>query len=191
MEKFLATGDLQLLIDALIAKGYEVVGPTLQQEAIVYDRIARVEDLPRGWTDDQQPGRYRLARRSDNACFGYVVGPHSWKKYLFPPLTTLLRSQKTAAGWKFDTPPDIQPPLAMLGIRACELAALAIQDRIFMGGDYVDPIYAGRRQRLFLVAVNCTQAAATCFCVSMDTGPRCTSGYDLALTELAAGSAPS
>jgi ferredoxin len=37
------------------------------------------------------------------------------------------------------------------------------------------------------VAVNCTQAAATCFCVSMNTGPRCTAGFDLALTELAEG----
>lgn len=187
MELFLPTDDLQSLIDALLAKGYEVVGPAVQQEAIIYDRIARVEDLPRGWTDDHQPGQYRLKRRSDNACFGYVVGPHSWKKYLFPPLTTLLRTQKTADGWNFEAPRDDQPPLALLGVRACELAALAIQDRIFMGGDYIDPLYAERRKRLFIVAVNCTQAAATCFCVSMNTGPRCTSGYDLALTELAEG----
>ena len=187
MEQFLATSELQLLIDGLIAKGYEVVGPTMQQEAIVYDRIAHMEDLPRGWTDDQQPGRYRLAHRSDNAYFGYVVGPHSWKKYLFPPLTTLLRSHKAADGWTFETPPDEPPPLALLGVRACELAALAIQDRVFMGGDYIDPIYANRRKRLFIVAVNCTQAAATCFCVSMDTGPRCRSGFDLALTELNSG----
>jgi formate hydrogenlyase subunit 6/NADH:ubiquinone oxidoreductase subunit I len=187
MEQFFATSELQALIDALIARGYAVVGPTVQQEAIVYDRIARVEDLPRGWTDEQQPGHYRLARRGDNACFGYVVGPHSWKKYLFPPLTALLRTQQTAEGWNFEIPPDDSPPLALLGVRACELAALAIQDRVFMGGDHVDPIYAERRRRLFIVAVNCVQAAATCFCVSMSTGPRCRSGFDLALTELDSG----
>ena len=34
------------------------------------------------------------------------------------------------------------------------------------------------------MAVQCTQAAATCFCASMGTGPRAQSGFDLALTEL-------
>lgn len=38
-----------------------------------------------------------------------------------------------------------------------------------------------------VIAVNCTQAASTCFCTSMNTGPRCTSGFDLAFTELQDG----
>ena len=71
-----------------------------------------------------------------------------------------------------------------LGVRACELAAIRIQDRVFVGGDYVDSTYQKRRQRILIIAVNCTQAAETCFCTSMDTGPRCTDGFDLALTEL-------
>src|SRR5208283_1340658 len=33
-------------------------------------------------------------------------------------------------------------------------------------------------------AVNCGQAGGTCFCVSMQTGPKADSGFDLALTEL-------
>jgi hypothetical protein len=37
---------------------------------------------------------------------------------------------------------------------------------------------------LFLLAVNCSQAGGNCFCASMETGPKATSGYDLALTEL-------
>ncbi|HEX5103153.1 MAG TPA: 4Fe-4S dicluster domain-containing protein [Pirellulaceae bacterium] len=187
MEQFFETRGLQALIDVLKGNGYTVVGPTIQQAAIVYDRIEKVDDLPRGWTDDQKPGQYRLHRRDDEASFGYVVGPHSWKKYLFPPITTLLRSQRTAEGWSFEAPVDEAPPFALLGVRACELAALAIQDKVFTGGCYVDPVYAERRRRLFIVAVNCTQAAETCFCVSMKTGPRCHSGFDLALTELATG----
>ena len=42
MEQFLAMSDLQSLLDGLIARGYRVVGPTVQQEAIVYDDITRV-----------------------------------------------------------------------------------------------------------------------------------------------------
>jgi ferredoxin len=185
--RWLARADLQSLIDALIGQGYEVIGPTIDQEAIVYDRIVSVDELPRGWTDEQEPGKYRLARRDDEAVFGYVVGPHSWKRFLFPPHATVATADRTPEGWKMGTPDDAAPKYAFLGVRACELAAIRVQDRTFLEGPYVDPIYAARRKQALLIAVNCTQAAATCFCTSMGTGPRCTSGYDLGLTELEDG----
>ena len=187
MEHFLTLKQLESLLGELRGEGYGIVGPTIDQGAIVYGEITSVDDLPRGWTDEQSPGHYRLKQRDDGAFFGYVVGPHSWKKYLFPPHVALLRTQKTGDGWNFETPPHNAPKLALLGVRACELAAIAIQDRVFMGGEHVDPLYAERRANLFLIAVNCTQAAATCFCVSMETGPHCKSGFDLALTEIDGG----
>ena len=79
------------------------------------------------------------------------------------------------------------PPMAFIGVRACELRAIAIQDRVFLEGQQVDPVYAGRRAGAFLVAVNCGTAAGTCFCVSMQAGPKAESGFDLALTELMDG----
>ncbi|HVX62719.1 MAG TPA: 4Fe-4S dicluster domain-containing protein [Pirellulales bacterium] len=185
--RWLARADLQSLIDALIGQGYEVIGPTIDQEAIVYDKIVSVDELPRGWTDEQEPGKYRLARRDDEAVFGYVVGPHSWKRFLFPPHATVATADRTPEGWKMGTPDDAAPKYAFLGVRACELAAIRVQDRTFLEGPYVDPIYAARRKQALLIAVNCTQAAATCFCTSMGTGPRCTSEYDLGLTELEDG----
>jgi len=163
------------------------VGPTVDQEAIVYDRIRSTDDLPRGWTDEQSPGRYRLVRRDDEAWFGFVVGPQSWKKYLFPPVATLLTSQRTEAGWRMEAPATEAPRYAILGARACEVAAIAVQDRVFAGGAYVDPLYVARRANLFVIAVQCTQAASTCFCSSMGTGPACQRGFDLALTELPHG----
>ena len=77
-------------------------------------------------------------------------------------------------GWQMRDVPDDEPPYAFLGVRACELAAIAVQDRTFMHDQYVDPIYRRRRERALIIAVNCTQAASTCFCTSMNTGPRCT-----------------
>ncbi len=181
---FLPKDAFQSLLDCLIAADYTVLGPTLSQNAIVYDEIRRVDELLRGWTDHQEPGKYRLQKREDDAYFGYVVGPHSWKKYLFPPVTKVGSATRVELGWKLDTPKPQPKKLAFLGVRACELAALAVQDRVFTGGTYVDPHYQTQRENLLLIAVNCTQAASTCFCTSMNTGPRCTSGYDLGLTEL-------
>jgi len=185
--QFLPRDGLQSLINELSGDGFSVIGPTIDQGAIVYAEIESVDDLPRGWTDRQQPGEYRLERRDDDAYFGYVVGPHSWKRYLFPPLTTVATADRTEDGWHLATPDESAPQYAFLGVRACEIAAMKIQDRVFTGGPYVDPVYQKRREAAFIVAVNCTNAAPTCFCTSMNTGPRCESGFDLALTEVAAG----
>ncbi|MDA1013792.1 MAG: 4Fe-4S dicluster domain-containing protein [Planctomycetota bacterium] len=184
---FLPRVGLQELISQLTGDGFSVIGPKIDQGAIVYDEINSVDELPRGWTDRQEPGQYRLERRDDDAYFGYVVGPHSWKRYLFPPLATVATADRTDDGWTLSTPAEPTPRYAFLGVRACEIAAMKIQDRVFTGGAYVDPIYQRRREAAFIVAVNCTMAAPTCFCTSMNTGPKCESGFDLALTELADG----
>lgn len=176
------------LIRELTRRGYEVVGPTIRQGAIVYDRLASVDDLPRGWTEHQEAATYRLERRHDERYFGYTVGPQSWKQFLFPPVAVVATATETETGWTSRQEDHGEPPrFAFLGVRACESAAIAVQDRVFLQENYSDPIYRARRERAFFVAVNCTQAAATCFCASMNTGPRCTSGFDLALTELDSG----
>lgn len=181
---FLNRDAFQSLIDALHADGYDVIAPKVTQEAIVYDEIASVDDLPAGIGDEQRPGHYRLVDRDDAYLFDYVVGPHSWKKYLFPPMQPLSAGQKAEGKWTFQQAPLDTTKRAFLGVRACELAAIAIQDRVFLSEPYVDQGYRSRRENSLLIAVNCTQAASTCFCHSAETGPECQSGFDLALTEL-------
>ena len=175
------------LFAALTRRGYAVVGPTVRDGAILYDTLASPEQLPAGWTDEQDGGRYRLNKRSDAALFGYVVGPHSWKKFLFPPEQRLMRAHRTAEGFEVLPEPMAAPKLALLGVRSCELHAIAIQDQVFLGGKFVDPSYQARRENVFLIAVHCGQAGGTCFCVSMNTGPKARSGFDLALTEILDG----
>jgi pyruvate-ferredoxin/flavodoxin oxidoreductase len=82
----------QHLLDVLQDDGWDVIGPTVRDGVIVYDSIQRSEDLPQGWTDEQEAGRYRLKRRDDDAWFGYAVGPHSWKKVLHPAVLRLFFS---------------------------------------------------------------------------------------------------
>jgi ferredoxin len=161
------------LIGLLIRDGYEVVGPRLEQGAIIYAQVRSAQDLPIGWTDRQAAGSYRLERRDDEAYFGYAVGPHSWKKYLFPPVLQLWQAQRTASGFTFHEEEDDPPRRAFLGMRACELHALAVQDRVFINREkqFTDPHYAKAREGLFLIAVECEHPGGTCFCASMGTGP--------------------
>ena len=84
-QRVIARADLDQLLAAIARRGFRLIGPTVRDGAIVYDDISTSADLPAGWTDEQDGGHYRLRRRDDEALFGYAVGPHSWKKYLFPP----------------------------------------------------------------------------------------------------------
>jgi sulfhydrogenase subunit beta (sulfur reductase) len=175
---------LDQLIAALQSRGYQVIGPAVRDGAIIYDVVEKISDLPVGWTDEQEAGHYRLQRRNDEALFGYAVGPQSWKKYLHPAEVRLMTAERSGHSFRIlnnETPP---PRRAFLGVRACELAAIAVQDRVLKGDHFVDPIYAARRDGTFIVAVHCTKAVSTCFCTSMNTGPRAQAGYDLAVTEL-------
>ena len=175
------------LIGALAGRGYRVLGPTVRDGAIVYEDLESAEDLPVGWKDVADAASYRLERRDDEARFGYAVGPHSWKQFLFPPKIRLWQAQRGAEGFEIEEEPLEDAPLALIGVRACELHAIAIQDKVFLGGSFTDRDYAARRKDAFIVAVNCFEPSGTCFCVSMGTGPKAGAGYDLALTEILDG----
>ncbi len=175
--------DLQGLIERLLYLGYRVVGPQVRDGAVVFDDLDDVRQLPIGVLDVQDGGTYRLREDPQAGYFDFVVGPHSLKNFLFPPRETILELTRSSGSWRAQPPATAAPPLAALGVRACDLHALDIQDRVFLRGAYVDPAYRARREQLFLVAVNCRRAAATCFCHSMKTGPEVRTGVDLALTE--------
>jgi sulfhydrogenase subunit beta (sulfur reductase) len=186
--RVIAPQAMDTLIRLLSEDGYEVVGPTRREGAILYDRLHGMDDLPAGWTDEHAPGRYHLRERADRALFGYVVGPHSWKKYLFPPRETLVRvRRRDDGGFETENGESSPPRRAFIGVRPCELAAIDVQDRVFLGQAVRDRAYGARREGIFLVAVNCAEPGGTCFCASMDTGPRAKAGYDLALTEVIEG----
>ena len=180
----IARDDLQALIDALSGRGYQVLGPTVRDGAIIYDNIARTQDFPVGWTERQEAGRYHLEHRDDGALFGFAVGPQSWKRFLHPPVISMWTARKGDDGNFAIDASDDPPKFAFIGVRACELSAIAVQDKVFCDGPYPDVTYAGRRRDAFIVAVNCGEAGGTCFCVSMQTGPKAETGFDLALTEL-------
>jgi len=170
------------LLASIQSAGYRIVGPTVRDGAIVYGDIRSETDLPIGWTDRQEAGQYRLERRSDDALFGFNVGPHSWKKYLFPSHERLWTATRAGTSFEVRSESDGARPLAFLGVRACELAAIAIQDKVFVGYS-ADPGYATRRTHALRIAVQCGQSGSTCFCVSMGTGPGIRNDHDLALTE--------
>lgn len=185
---FLPDDRLQDLLDALNRAGYRCVGPKLKDGAILYEPLDSAADLPLGVSDEQAPGRYRTSATGSRRRFAWANGPQALKPFLFAPRETLWRATRRPDGrLEFQRTEPERRPLAVIGARACDIAALDLQDRHFLQEPHPDPAYASRREDLFIVAVHCSHPAATCFCASTGDGPRATYGYDIALSELDVG----
>ena len=175
---------VDVLIGILARRGYIVIAPTVRDGAIVLGEVEQVADLPVGWTDEQEAATYRLHQRDARSLFDYAVGPYSPRRFLSEPRRTLWSARRTEDGFELavdETPP---PRYAFVGVRACELAAVAVQDKVLRDGPHPDPAYSRAREQAFFVGVNCAKPVATCFCTSMGTGPAISVGHDLAVTEL-------
>jgi len=176
---------LDALVKTLGAQGRTVIGPTVRDGAVVLAEVASADQLPFGWGTEVEAGRYRLVPRADGAAFAHTTGPQSWKAFLHPEREKLWSAERSADGHlSVVAEHPVQPSYAFLGVRPCDLRAIAIQDRVLTGGRYADTGYRERRTGAFLVAAECTEPGATCFCVSMGSGPGADAGFDLALTEL-------
>ncbi|MXM64715.1 4Fe-4S ferredoxin [Streptomyces sp. HUCO-GS316] len=176
---------LDALVSALASQGRTVVGPTVRDGAIVLAELTTAAQLPYGWGVELDAGRYRLVPREDGAAFAHSAGPQSWKSFLHPARERLWSADRTPEGGLSFTPQEPEAPsYAFLGVRPCDLRAIAIQDRVLAGGRYEDTGYGMRRRRALLIAAECTEPGGTCFCVSTGGGPAADAGYDLALTEV-------
>lgn len=164
--------------------GFRVIGPRVDQGALVYREIDGVDDLPQGLVDEQSPGRYRLIANGSSRHFSWANGSSGIKPFIFAPRERLWRVDRDANGIHFRPLMNIAPRTAVLGVRACDLAALILNDAHFLRNEFPDPYYRIRRENLLLIAVNCSHAAPTCFCVSTGDGPEVLRGYDLLLDEL-------
>jgi sulfhydrogenase subunit beta (sulfur reductase) len=176
--------NFQQLLDILNTRGYQTLGPTIRCGAIIYDHVTSISDFPVGWNDVQDAGTYRLRKNDAGSLFGYVVGPDSWKKYLYPAVVRLWRAKREEKGFQVLEERDMIPTYALIGVRPCEINAMSVLDKVFNTEGFSDPTYNARREKAFIVAVNCTRPGGTCFCVSMNTGPEVRSGFDIALTEI-------
>lgn len=189
---------LEALVALLKQVGYTTIGPTVKDDAVVYQEINTTKDFPIGWADDQDGGTYRLVQGTKGAFFDYLVGPTSPKRYFFPPQNKLWGASKEQGHFEVEKPAEEAPSYAFIGVRSCELRAIIVQDRVFGfaredqhdKGIFSDPYYVERRKKSLIIAVNCRRAGKTCFCVSMGGDPhvRHGEGFDLALTEIMEGS---
>ncbi len=182
---FLPRSSLHTLFSVLSQAGYKVYGPRVRDGAIQFGYLDGADAMPQGVTNDQQPGHYRLETGESHRLFDWNHGPQGLKPLCFAPREVLW--QESTQPHAFDRVlPEVEPT-AVIGVRACDLAALSIQDHHFELELRPDPHYRQRRESLLLIGVDCTHSASTCFCASSGDGPSLESGYDIGMSELDEG----
>lgn len=182
--RVLTQAGLQELMSALKDAGYTVLGPRIVGNAVVVDEITALSELPAGWSDEQEAGYYRLLQTGNGTLFGFATTVQGWKRYLYPPSEHVWAAQRHGASFVSEDRQSVPERYALFGVRACDLAGIAVLDRVLGHAGADDGHYQERRSGAFIVAVDCANPGGTCFCASMGTGPSAQEGYDLALTEL-------
>ncbi len=175
---------LQALLQELQQREYSVIGPRINKGSVVLDEITMIDELPRGYIVEQEAATYRLHKTDFPGFFGITHTMGGWNRYLYPVFTTLWKAHRNQQEFKIDCSVEKNYRFALLGMRPCDLEAIKKYDRIFLQDLYQDKSYKDRREKVFIITVNCTKPSGTCFCDSMESGPKSGEGFDLAVTEI-------
>ncbi len=162
---------------------YRVVGPKIENSVVILSEI-EFSDIPSGYRDQQGKGTYRISKSDNSNVFSFSNGPDSFKRFLQPPSAEIFSLQKGRKGFQVRHSTYSERPIAFLGIRACDISAMKLYDRIFLEGDVKDRNYQRLRNGSLIIALNCIYPGDNCFCSSMGTGPEVKDGFDISVTEL-------
>lgn len=77
--------------------------------------------------------------------------------------------------------------LVFLGARGCDLEALEVLDKVFGEGEFTDPFYTKKREKLLIIGADCTSCGKTCFCTLVGGQPYPTKLFDINLSPVEGG----
>jgi formate hydrogenlyase subunit 6/NADH:ubiquinone oxidoreductase subunit I len=77
------------------------------------------------------------------------------------------------------SPKDKSKPNMILGVKACDLKALRVLDKIFLEGVVSDPFYEVRRKNTVVLTSDCPEPGEKCFCTLVENKPFCEDSFDI------------
>lgn len=143
-----------------LKKAYDVYAPVKKDEQRFYKKLGDVEE-------------------------DIVIG----EVRAFEPLKAFFFKAKeiVAEGFKSDIPHAAARPLAIIGVKSCDLKGFKTQDHLFKDHDYEDPFYIKARNENLVISADCTFAIETCFCAAMGIKPYPEEGFDINLSKINGG----
>lgn len=175
---------LKLIFNRL-KNSYKIIGPKINNNVILLTEITDFHDIPSGCKEQQGRGTYRLSKDSSQI-FSFSIGPDSFKRFINPPIKENFTFKKSKRGMHINHKSSNDPatPFLFIGMRACDIAALKLLDKVFLEGPVKDTSYDSIRRNSLIIGVNCTYPGDNCFCSSMGTGPEIKNSCDIVITEL-------
>jgi ferredoxin len=92
-----------------------------------------------------------------------------------------------ARDFRDDVPHSKDKPFAIVGVKACDLKSLKIQDHVFKDHDISDPLYIKNREENLIISADCTLSIDTCFCLALDVTPYPREDFDINLSQVKNG----
>ncbi len=145
-----------------LMEGSEVIAPVVKGKQVFFKPIASAEDV--SWE------------------FGNsTVSP---TEYIIPQSEVVFQYKQRGTDVSVQYQVE-ETQRTIIGIRPCDVHGLRMMDRVFKG-KFPDPYYLTRRKNTTLIAMECSDPCASCFCSSFDTGPNVEdgAGADIGLTDL-------
>ncbi|MBU2540781.1 MAG: 4Fe-4S dicluster domain-containing protein [Candidatus Omnitrophica bacterium] len=130
-------------------------------------------------------GDQRFYKRYTDSGDSFIIG----EVRSFEPLKSFFSRarEKVADDFKPDIPHHRDRPLAIVGVKACDLKGFKVQDHVFRDHDYEDPFYLKARKENLIISADCTCAIDTCFCLAMGIKPYPQEDFDINLSQISNG----
>lgn len=103
-------------------------------------------------------------------------------KSFFLPVRT-----KVSEYFSEEIPGKKSRPVAVIGVKSCDLASLKVMDYVFKQDSFKDPFYIQRREEGLIVSSDCTCYGKSCFCVALGIMPYPTEDFDINISEIESG----
>ena len=108
------------------------------------------------------------------------------KAIIFPQTEVLLTYKKNKEG-KFEVTPAKadEREKVIFGVRPCDAIGIAVMDKVFCGGKFIDPYYKARRDKVTIFSIACDGPMDSyCFCPSTGGAPASSEGSDVMMYDL-------
>ena len=107
----------------------------------------------------------------------------------FEPLKAFFSRARevVAEDFKPGAPHANDKPLAIVGVKSCDLKGFKVQDHVFTNHDYKDPFYIKNREKNLIISSDCNTAIDTCFCLALGIKPHPEENFDVNLSTVGGG----
>jgi len=125
---------------------------------------------------------HRFLRKYTGSADDIIIGevrPVEPIKAFFTPAR-----ERVVEGFLQDVPGSHRKPLAIFGVKACDLQGMKVQDHVFKNHGFKDPFFIRNREQNLIIGADCTCAIDTCFCLALGVQPYPTADFDLNMSTL-------